>query len=217
MSLPKDNFVTPSGFPVRPASPLGPLGSLGPVQPLTYMPAGREIYVQGEIAKNLYQVEFGAVRLYRLFADGRRQIMAFYLPGEVFGFEADGIHHFFAEAIGPAGIRSLRIPDENDLQNRILPLALRGMVHAQEHLLVLGRHNAVERVAVFLLDMADRQGGLKDFDLPMPRLDIADYLGLTIETISRVLTRLRQEGTIRLPGLRKVEIVSWRRLREMSQ
>ena len=210
------DFAAPAIFASRAAGSSG-LEALAPVQPLSCFAAGAEIYAQGEAARSLYQVEFGAVRLYRLLADGRRQIMAFYLSGEVFGFEADGAHHFFAESIGSSGIRVLRLSNDGDLPRKILPLALRSIVRAQEHLLVLGRQNAAERVAAFLIDMAERQGGLERFDLPMSRMDIADYLGLTIETVSRVFTRLKQKGTIRLPGLRSVEIVRWQALRDMSE
>jgi CRP/FNR family transcriptional regulator, nitrogen fixation regulation protein len=185
--------------------------------PVSYFPAGAEIYAQGEKASGLYQIEFGAVRIYRLLADGRRQISAFHLVGEVFGFEADGTHHFFAEAVAATGVRVLRLPADADLSRELLPLALRGLVRAQEHLLLLGRQNAAERVAAFLLDMAERQGGLNEFDLPMSRQDIGDYLGLTIETVSRVFSKFKEKGIIRLPSLRCVEIVKWGVLREMSE
>lgn len=178
--------------------------------------AGAEIYAQGEKCNCLYRVEFGAVRIYRLLADGRRQISAFHLAGETFGFEADDIHHFFAEAIIATGIRMLRTsPGAAGLAADLLPMALKGLVRAQEHLLVLGRQNALERVAAFLSDMAERQGGLRQVELPMSRNDIADYLGLTIETVSRVFTRLKQEGIIRLPSLRSVEIVRRQSLQDL--
>jgi CRP/FNR family nitrogen fixation transcriptional regulator len=186
-------------------------------QEVTCFSAGAEIYAQGEKARCLYQVEFGAVRVYRLLADGRRQIAAFHMAGEVFGFETDGTHHFFAEAIGATGIRILHLSNAGDVSRAILPLALESLVRAQEHLLVLGRQHAPERVAAFLLDMAVRQGGLSRFELPMSRMDIADYLGLTIETVSRVFTKLKEKGVIRLVSLRCVEIVKWQALREMSE
>lgn len=179
--------------------------------------AGAEIYGQGEKAGQIYQVEFGAVRVYRLLADGRRQISAFHLPGEVFGFEADGTHHFFAESISATGIRNFRSSTCSDLSRDLLPLALKGLVRAQEHLLVLGRQSAAERVAAFLLDMAERQGGLNQFELPMSRVDIADYLGLTIETVSRTFSKFKEKGIIRLPSLRSVEIVKWDALQYMSE
>ncbi|RWG22964.1 MAG: cyclic nucleotide-binding domain-containing protein [Mesorhizobium sp.] len=176
-------------------------------QPVSFFAAGTEIYAQGEKSGALYQVEFGAVRIYRLLADGRRQISAFHLAGETFGFEADATHHFFAEAINATGVRVFRTPSGMDISRQLLPLALKGLTRAQEHLLVLGRQNAIERVAAFLIEMSERQGGLRQVELPMSRVDIGDYLGLTIETVSRVFTRLKEKGVIRLSGLRSVEIV----------
>lgn len=186
-------------------------------EPISFYPAGSEIYAQGDSARKLYQVAFGCVRIHRMLADGRRQIAAFHLAGDVFGFEADGTHHFFAEAVDATGVHAWRnaaanAPGSHD----VLPLALIGLVRAQEHMLVLGRQNAAERVAAFLVDMAERQGETGSVDLPMSRTDIADYLGLTIETVSRVFSRLKADGIIRLPSLRCVEIVRWSALREMT-
>ncbi|MBZ9717917.1 cyclic nucleotide-binding domain-containing protein [Mesorhizobium sp. M7A.F.Ca.CA.001.12.2.1] len=188
-----------------------------PQQPVNFFPAGSEIYAQGEKAGAFYQVEFGAVRIYRLLADGRRQISAFHLAGETFGFEADTKHHFFAEAINATGVRAFRFSAGADMSHKLLPLALKGLTRAQEHLLVLGRQNAIERVAAFLVDMAERQGGLRQVELPMSRMDIGDYLGLTIETVSRVFTRLKDKGVIRLLNLRSIEIVKHVALHCMSE
>lgn len=178
--------------------------------------AGTEIYAQGERCGPLYMVEFGAVRVYRLLADGRRQISAFHLAGETFGFEADAIHHFFAEAICATGVRALEASPANSCSAELLPLALKSLIRAQEHLLVLGRQNAIERVAAFLADMAERQGGLRQVELAMSRTDIGDYLGLTIETVSRAFSKLKETGVIRLPSLRRVEIVKWQVLYDMA-
>ena len=187
------------------------------LQPISFYAAGTEIYAQGEKAGNLYQVEFGCVRVYRMLADGRRQISAFHLSGEIFGFEAHPVHHFFADAIGAVGVRTLMPVQGVDMSPQLLPLALQGLVRAQEHLLVLGRQSAVERVAAFLLDMAERQGGLDRLELPMSRTDIADYLGLTIETVSRVFSRLKEKGAIRLISLRSIEIRKWQALQGMME
>jgi CRP/FNR family nitrogen fixation transcriptional regulator len=198
-------FEVPSGRPLE------------GFQPVVIFPAGTEIYAQGEKSDSLYKVEFGAIRIYRLLADGRRQISAFHLAGEIFGFESDRIHHFFAEAMCATGVRSLRTAfRQNELASELLPVALQDLVRAQEHLLVLGRQSALERVAAFLIDMSERQGGLRMIELPMSRTDIADYLGLTIETVSRVLSKLRQKGIICLPSLRGVEIVKWQVLQDMA-
>jgi CRP/FNR family nitrogen fixation transcriptional regulator len=191
--------------------------SLGGFQPVVLFPAGTEIYAQGEKSDSLYKVEFGAIRIYRLLADGRRQISAFHLAGEIFGFEADRTHHFFAEAMCATGVRARRTAfRQNEFASELLPVALQDLVRAQEHLLVLGRQNAVERVAAFLVDMSERQGGLRTIELPMSRTDIADYLGLTIETVSRVFSKLRQKGVLRLPSLRGVEIMKWQALQDMA-
>lgn len=186
-------------------------------QPVSFFPAGAEIYGQDEKARGIYRVEFGAVRIYRLLADGRRQISAFHLPGEIFGFEADARHHFFAEAISNTGVRRFPLAASTNIAGELLPLALRSLLRAQDHLLVLGRQSACERVATFLVELAERQAGLNQIELPMSRMDIGDYLGLTIETVSRVFSKLREKGIIRLPSLRSVEILKWDALRAMSE
>ncbi len=183
--------------------------------PVLFAP-GEEIYAQGERTDSLYRVEFGAVRLYRLLADGRRQISSFYLAGEVFGFETGGVHHFFADAIGLTGLRALPRSGSREFADEIMESALRCLVRSQEHLLVVGRQNAIERIAAFLIDMGDRQGGLEQMELPMSRTDIGDYLGLTIETVSRVLSKLRAEGVIRLASLRSLVVLKPARLRALA-
>jgi CRP/FNR family nitrogen fixation transcriptional regulator len=206
-----DAHLTPDNvLPFRPLTvPPFPAAATSPASPRQQVhlyAGGSEIYGQGEIAGPIYQVEFGAVRVYRLLPDGRRQISAFHLPGEAFGFASDAVHHFFAEAIVATGLRSLRQTSGAEMAGELLPLALQSLTRAQEHLLVLGRQHAIERIAVFLADMAERQGGAAQINLPMPRSDIGDYLGLTIETVSRALTKLRSKGIIRLINMRSIEI-----------
>src|SRR5262245_15605919 len=208
-------LTMPSGIAARPALANAPFNRAK--APHTILAEGAEIYAQGERTQAIYQVAFGAVRIFRLLADGRRQISAFHLPGEVFGFEANATHRFFAEAICATGIRAFRISADVDVSRDLLPLALGGLAKAQEHLRVLGRQSASERLAAFLLDLAERQGGLEQFDLPMSRLDIADYLGLTIETVSRTLTRFKTKGIISLPSLRRVVVRKWGPLQEMAE
>ncbi|MDP1729631.1 MAG: helix-turn-helix domain-containing protein [Devosia sp.] len=175
------------------------------------------IYAQGAPAGPLYFVEFGAVRICRLTSDGRRQISAFHFAGEVFGFEADGEHHFYAESIDGAGIRVLRPTCADHMAANILPLALRSLTRAQEHLLVLGRQNAIERVAAFLLDLADRQDTGQFIELPMQRSDIADYLGLTFETVSRILRKLKDARIIRLPSTKQIEVLDFGALEDFCE
>jgi CRP/FNR family nitrogen fixation transcriptional regulator len=182
-----------------------------------------EIFGDGEPAEYFYQVVSGAVRTYKLTEDGRRQIGAFYLPGDVFGLEAGNTHTFAAEAVVRSTVRVAR-------RGTILSLAARdaelgqalwmavagGLRAAQEHLLLLGRKTAEERVATFLLDIARREDAPDVIELPMTRQDIADYLGLTIETISRTMTQLETEDAIALPSARRVVVKSPRRLRQLN-
>lgn len=169
--------------------------------------AGATIYGQGDPSGQLYMVEFGTVRLCRVSSDGRRQISAFYFAGEIFGLEADEQRHFYAESVDNTGIRVLRPTNDDRFNKSMLRVALQGLTRAQEHLMVLGRQNGTEKVAAFLLDLASRQSSDRFVDLSMQRCDIADYLGLSFETVSRILTRLKCSGTIRIPHVKQIELV----------
>nr|WP_314260850.1 helix-turn-helix domain-containing protein [uncultured Devosia sp.] len=171
--------------------------------------AGATVYGQGDAVGQLYMVEFGTVRLCRVSADGRRQISAFYFAGEVFGFESGDQRHFYAEAVDSAGIRLLRPSDSNQFNQSMLKVALDSLIRAQEHLMVLGRQNSMEKVAAFLLDLAERQKTDRIVDLSMQRADIADYLGLSLETVSRILTKLKCAGTIRIPHVKHIELLDF--------
>lgn len=205
-------FDTPPSFIALPVSapPPSALASLlcGPVKTIA---AGQEIYAQGDKAQALYQVVFGVVRVFRLLADGRRQICAFHTGGEIFGFEVGAERHFFADAVTATGLRCLRTDSGDDLSHTLLSLALSSLDKAHDHLLTVGRNDARGRVAAFLLEMAERQneGSSSVIDIPMSRADIADYLGLTIETVSRIITRLKQSKIIRLVSSRKIQILNW--------
>jgi len=184
---------------------------------MTLYDSNAVIYAQGEAAGPLYLVEFGAVRIYRLTTDGRRQISAFHFAGEVFGFESGAEHHFYAESIDGAGVRVLRPSGGEHPAESLLPLALRSLTRAQEHLLVLGRQNACEKMAAFLLDLAERQDTDRFIALPMQRSDIADYLGLTFETVSRILRKLKESETIRLPSTKRIEVLDFAALEALCE
>jgi len=182
---------------------------------ITLLAPEAEIYAQGEKTSALYRIEFGAVRIYRLLSDGRRQVVAFHLAGETFGFEADRTHSFFAETMVQTGLRTIEAAANDQASPELMALALRGMIRAQEHLLVVGRQSAVEKLAVFLVDLAERQGDIDLIDLPMTRIDIGDYLGMTIETVSRSISKLRDEGILRLRNARSIEIIKPEKLRRL--
>ena len=182
-----------------------------------------EIYGEEEPAEYFYQVVKGAVRNYKVLQDGRRQIGAFHLPGDVFGLEAGDEHSFSAEAISDCTLRvakrtsivSLAARD-SDLAADLWARTADGFRWAQEHMLLLGRKNAEERVASFLLKMAGRAASEQIIELPMSRQDIADYLGLTIETVSRTLTQLENSAAIELPSSRRILVRSRTSLQRLN-
>lgn len=166
-----------------------------------------EIFGDGEPSRNVYRVISGAVRTYRVLADGRRQIVEFHLAGDLFGLDGDGHHHLSAEALTETTVqvirRSVFLSDHSDGALSPMAALLRTFQRAQDHMLLLGRHTACERVAAFLLDFQQRTQG-PEIDLPMSRQDIADYLGLTIETVSRTVTQLAASGMIELVSCRRI-------------
>ena len=182
-----------------------------------------EIYAEGEPAGNVYKVVSGVVRISKLLPDGRRQISAFDTAGDMFGFEADDLHHASAEAVTPVKVvvykwQSLLADGtrSTSIVRDLLNLAMIGLRNTQEHLLLLGRKNALERVAAFLLDMAKRTKSGSVVELAMARHDIADYLGLTLETVSRMFAELKEQGAIKLEGARRVHLLDRERLTAMS-
>ena len=167
-----------------------------------------EIYAQEEDADLVYKVVSGAVRTTRLLADGRRQVGDFYFAGEYFGLESGDLHRFSAEALCDSVIlvvkRSVAERDPQ-MERALWSATVNELDRTHEHLLLLGRKNACERVASFLADMGRRQNSQIVF-LPMGRQDMADYLGLTIETVSRMLTQLKTSAVIRLEDSRHVNV-----------
>lgn len=175
--------------------------------PISILTDGQSIYLDGERATRIYRVEYGAVRECRILNSGRRLIVAFHMAGEWFGLQNGDAYRFSAEAIGATGIQSFGREEPPEFLQSLMPIALESLACAREHQLVIGRQCAVERIAAFLVEMSSRRGGLARFELPMPRADVADYLGLTVETVSRALTKLKGRRIIRLYGLRGVEVL----------
>jgi CRP/FNR family nitrogen fixation transcriptional regulator len=181
-----------------------------------------EIFAEGEEAGYVYRVVSGVVRLSKLLPDGRRQISAFHLPGDMFGFEIDDLHSATAEAIVPTKIVAFKWQSlagtgaSAGLVRELLSRTMMGLRHTQDHLLLLGRKNALERLAAFLLEMAGRLGTKQVLDLAMPRHDIADYLGLTLETVSRMFAELKEIGIIKLESSRRVHLLDTGKLKAMA-
>jgi CRP/FNR family transcriptional regulator, nitrogen fixation regulation protein len=170
-----------------------------------------EIYGEDEPGDYVYQVIRGAARSYKLLSDGRRQIGAFHLPGDIFGLESGPIHRLTAEAVIDTTVRlvtrrGLEKAAGTDVQvaRRLWAMTSTDLRHAEDHMLLLGRKNARERVATFLLEMDRRLSGAGMMALPMCRRDIGDYLGLTLETVSRVLSQFQVQGMLGFSGARQI-------------
>jgi CRP-like cAMP-binding protein len=177
-----------------------------------------EIYGEGEPAECTYKVVAGAVRTYKMLADGRRQIGCFYLPGDVFGLETGDNYSFSAEAISDAKILVVErkallslAKRDSEVAHQLWSATGQELRRVQDHVLVLIK-SAKERVASFLLEMAQRHSGTNDIVLPMSRQDIADYLGITIETVSRTLAELEDSASIKLTSARHIVLCNRRAL-----
>ena len=180
------------------------------------MPFARnaEIYGENEPADYLYKVVSGAVRTYKVLNDGRRQIGSFYLPGDIFGLEVGDEHTFSAEAVADCKVMVIKrsalvalAGRDTSVARQLWAQAAGELQRVQAHILLLIK-TAQERVAGFLLEMASRVPVGNEIDLPMSRQDIADYLGLTIETVSRTLTQLENSGAIAVPTSRRIMLRS---------
>jgi CRP/FNR family nitrogen fixation transcriptional regulator len=183
----------------------------------------RQLYAEGDDARSFYKVVSGVVRTCRFLSDGRRQIDAFHMEGDVFGFEAGADHRMSAEAVSDCTVIAYRrrgleaiVFHDDRLGNWFFAHAMTSLALAREHSLLLGRGSAAQKIAVFLQEIADREGNDNAADLPMSRQDIADYLGLTIETVSRTLSQLERDGIIALPTARRVELKDRRALRTLT-
>ncbi len=181
------------------------------------------IFGEGEIAEYVYQVMCGSVRSYRLLDDGRRQIGAFHLVRDVFGLECGSSHRLTAEAICETKVRivkrrSLEAAAKSDVvvACRLWTITANALRHAEDHMLSLGRKTAAQRVATFLLEMDRRISVSGQVTLPMLRCDIADYLGLTLETVSRAVSQFHDEGVLTLSGPRHIRLRDRARLAAMA-
>jgi len=203
-----------AGAPPAAASPRSSLvGAIRLMGAVISYDRNEEIHGEDEPAEFVYMVVRGAVRAYKLLSDGRRQIAAFRLPGDIFGLEVGETHGFTAEAIADTDLivvkRSALMAHaarDGAVARDMWAATAHDLARAQELLLLLGRKSARERVATFLLDMATRVAVGSAIELPMSRQDIADYLGLTIETVSRTLSQMEHSATIALPTCRRIEL-----------
>jgi CRP/FNR family transcriptional regulator, nitrogen fixation regulation protein len=173
----------------------------------------QEIYAEGDNAGCWYKVVSGTVRISKLLADGRRYVAEFCFAGDCFGLDNTGERPFSAEAVSDAVVMRLprhaseQLIDANPALARLLrETMMRDLANAYGRMLLLGRMTAAERVAAFLIEMFERCDRAKRLDLPMSRNDIADYLGLTIETVCRVLSGFKRDGMITIPNAHSIEL-----------
>ncbi len=177
---------------------------------------GQEVVGEGDSTENFFLVMRGMFRAVKFTRDGRRQIFAFYLPGDICGLEPDDSHKLTIEAVDAASMAILsrhacriRMNVDPRLNAALFDGATRALSLSIDHMMMIGRSSAEERLAWFLTMLSERSGrpSARVFDLAMQRQDIADYLGLTIETVSRTFTQFRERGFIKLPRKRRVEIL----------
>lgn len=186
-------------------------------KPATSLKAGSYLYFEGDDVTHLFVIETGVVRLTRVLEDGRRQVIAFGYPGDIVGFPAQGMHHTDCDALTHARLRAIprRALDDSthdpDLHAVLIDAALQEISAMQDHFMMLGRKSAAEKVASFLNVLLERIGDQHSeppvIALPMSRSDIADFLGLTTETVCRCLTALRKADIICIKGISKVEVL----------
>jgi CRP/FNR family nitrogen fixation transcriptional regulator len=173
-----------------------------------------EIYAEGDDSDCWYKVVSGTVRVCKLLADGRRHIAEFCFSGDCFGIDNAGERPYSAEAVDDAIVMRFQRKATESLIDRNTAVArqfcdtmLRDLANAHGRTLLLGRMTAPERVATFLLEMFERRDRTKALDLPMSRNDIADYLGLTIETVCRTLSLFKRDGVIAIPNPHRIELL----------
>ena len=209
------NTVAPLGAPALPSAGIAEIGLFAGCPELIGSPFAyareEEVYGEGEDTEYVYKIVSGAVRTCKILGDGRRQIHGFHLPGDLFGFEPGQAHRLTAEAVADTKVlmfkrRQLeRLATQNvEVACQLWTMTARNLQHAEEHMILLGRRTALERVAAFVLEMDSRLGGTGSIELPMSRRDIADYLGLTLETVSRSMSQLQTDRSLSLSGARRV-------------
>jgi CRP/FNR family transcriptional regulator len=195
-------------------------GHLMPANPIQTVGAGELLFSQGDKAETVFEVLSGMVRLYKLLPDGRRQVTGFLTAGQLLGLAPEGTCVFTADTITEVSLCPYKrdaferlIDEVPGFARRLLAVTSHELHAAQDQMVLLGRKSASEKVASFLLMLPARRD---DIDVPMTRGDIADYLGLTVETVSRTLTRLRQDGLIALPVPTRIQLLDRKGLENLA-
>jgi CRP-like cAMP-binding protein len=194
---------------------------------LRHLKAKEPLFAEGDTKSNAYKVESGAVVVFKILNDGFRQIVNFAFPGDYVGLEQSFLHTCDAQAIGATRIRSLpsavlsrRAKEDNAISAELFSVVSRELSDARSHFLTIGRLNATGRIATFLLDLAQRNERKSidavNIDLPLRRSDIADFLCLSVETVSRSLTELKNASIISLRGWRMIKLADREALENLA-
>jgi CRP-like cAMP-binding protein len=216
--------IDPLPFPSVVRSPVRRApGSLLEDGNVRHLAPDEHAFFEGDKESHIYRIEAGLMRLYRLLADGRRQIIAFRSAGDVIGIGSHGKQFCSAEAVTPVTLRSLplsvahrRIREEPLFQSEYLNLLTNELAETRRQLAMLNKRSASERVAAFIADHCRRSRLADRVELQVSRSDIADFLGLTIETVSRTLTRLRNQHVIETPHAQSIVIIDFHRLEALA-
>jgi CRP/FNR family transcriptional regulator len=208
---------------VMPAEPAPTLQILFKAQPVETYDAGEAIFWEGDAAGHIFDILEGVLRVYRILSDGRRAIVGFLYPGDMLGVSFQSRYLFTAEAVTEVKVRRFSrnrffslVNESPELRPQLFAILCDEMSAAQDQMLLLGRKSAEERVVSFLL-AAHRKNGVGDaVELPMSRLDMADYLGLTIETVSRMMSGLMRRGLIAATGRHMIALRRLSALREVA-
>ncbi len=182
-----------------------------------HLKAGAYLFFEGDTVDWLYQVKTGVLRLTRVLEDGRQQVIAFGFPGDIVGFPSDGLHHTDCDALIDTRLQPYRrsaldsSEGNPELHRILLDAALQEISAMQDHFMMLGRKSAAEKVASFLCVLTNRIGkdenGYQQVQLPMSRSDIADFLGLTTETVCRTFTQLRKSKIIEIDNIYTITVL----------
>ncbi len=186
------------------------------------------VFTEGDPNTHLFRVETGAIALYKILVDGRRQIVGFAFPGDLIGLGAQGEHGMNAQAVKPTRLRCMPIAHLHQSASRDASLAFklyeamtRELAATRDLMLITGQRSAMERVAGFLLAFSRRNERNRQdpavIELPMTRADIGDFLGLTIETVSRTFTKLKAMGLIELPQSNRVKLMDIDQLENLAE
>ena len=204
--------------------PSGDLAGLDRVGTVVSLGRDETLFFENDSAEHYFKVVSGAVRSCKLLADGRRHVSEFYLPGDFIGLDAETSYLFTAEAVTDTSlVRYARRKvdalawQDPQIGRRLLSIVCHGLSAAQQQLVLLGRKTAEERIATFLLDLAQRNGECDAVSLPMSRTDIGDHLGLTMETVSRSLSHMKSAGLIALENYHRIRFRDRTALVELAE